>query len=106
MPNLVRNVTAINQREKELVLNLKHKVASEFLMEYVYSDWIDFSGFKGDNISDILAAVMDLSNFAIHNDMSRLFTYLATYLLKQLTIPALALLTSYFKDVKDNLKQA
>ena len=69
-------------------------------MEYIYSDLIDFTMVK----EQVIETVIELTNFALMNDMKPLFKYLLGFLLKRITIKTIALLSAFFKDLQDKLE--
>lgn len=62
------------------------------LMQYLYSDQIIKFGNK-------IEAILDLSHFALISDMLSLFKYLSNYLVKTISIPNLASVSTHFKDI-------
>ena len=70
------------------------------LMDYIYSDQIDF------NFQDSIAASIDLSNFALANEFLTLFRYLSGFLVRKLSVLTVWTLGAHFKDLQDSLKEA
>ena len=84
------------------MLSLKTPLAARLLMQYIYSNIIDF---RHSEESELIEACIDLCSFAHGNSLQDLTLYLTTFLARRINLKTVSRIAEFYKDSDSSLFQ-